>query len=312
MAGMVWVTPALGGHLTAPKLSRNFRIAAQPLMRARQFVRPEESFGQNRGDTLQITKCGNLASSGRVISETEKVPETSFTIYKSTITVNEFSNSVPYTWKLRLLADLDINHIIIVNLKNEMAKTLDKYFMQQFTSTDLKYSPQGTELNKSFTLNTNGTKPTATRNISVWDLKNIIDKMKDTYFIPLYDGINYMCMGSTTFMRGLKDDDEWTQAALYGDPERLFVGEVGRFYGCRMAEETNSLSGNLTGSLGEAVIFGDDPVVEISAYPEEIQAKIGVDYGRDAGLRWVWIGGAAATWDFSTEGDARIVHVTSA
>jgi N4-gp56 family major capsid protein len=308
----VWVTAALGGHLTSPELSRNFRIAAQPLMRARQFVRPEQEFGQNRGDTLQFAKAGNVDTAGRVVGESETVPVAKITFYKSSITVDEFTNSIEYTWKLKLLAKLDVNSILIIALKNDMAKTLDKFIMSKFTGQDLKYSPTGTELNKSYVLNTNGTKGTATRNISVWDLKNIIDKMKDTYYIPLWDGANYMCMGSTTFMRGLKDDDEWRSAAEYGDPKRLFDGEVGKFYGCRMAEETNSLSGNLTGGLGEAVIFGDDPVVEISAYPEEIQAKIGVDYGRDAGLRWVWIGGASETWDFSTEGDARVIHVTSA
>ena len=312
MAGMVWLTPSLGGNLTAPKLSRNFRVAAQPLMRARQFVRPEENFGQNRGDTLQFTKAGNVAVAGRMIAETETVPETSLTIYKDTIVVNEWSNSVPYTWKLRLLADLDVNHIVILGLKNDMAKVLDTYFMNQFLATSVFYTPTGSEMTKQATWATNGAAGgAATRNVSVWDLKNIIDTMKATYKVPLYDGTNFMCMASTTFMRGLKDDDEFTEAAKFGDPERLFAGEVGRFYGCRMAEETNALNGNMTGGLGQAVLFGDDPVVEIAAYPEEIQAKVGVDYGRDAGLRWVWIGGASITWNFSTEGDTRVVAVSS-
>jgi hypothetical protein len=96
------------------------------------------------------------------------------------------------------------------------------------------------------------------------------------------------------------------------DPSRLFSGETGRYYGTRFTEETNSLNGNLAGGAGEAVFFGQDPVVEIAVYPEEIQAKIGEDFGRNGALRWVWVGGFRRTWSFQTEGDARALWVTSA
>jgi N4-gp56 family major capsid protein len=312
MAGQVWVTNSLGGHLTSPELSRKVRVAAQPLMRFRQFVRPEQEFGANKGDTLQFDKVSNVATEGRIISELEVVPETQITIYKDSITVSEFSNSIPFTWKLELLAKLDINSMLVEALKNDMAKVLDKYCAAEFKTTDLKYSPTGNEQDRDYDFETDGTAGTAQRPMSLWDVKNVADLAKSTYHMPFFDGNNYMTVASTTYMRSLKDDSEFIDMAKYGDPKRLFDGELGRVYGVRHTEETNALDGNLAGGLGEALFFGGDAVVEMAVYPEEIQAKIGSDYGRDKGLRWVWIGGFALTWDYSSEGEARVIHITSA
>ena len=311
MAGQQWAVGARGGFLTNIKLSKKLREVAQPMMRFRGLVRPEMEFGKNVGDTLQFDKVCNVATEGRVISETETVPETNFTISKDTIVAKEYSNSVPFTWQVELFADLDIRSTIINALKNDMAKVLDKAAGQQFVATDLKYAPTGTETAKTSTITTNGTKSAATRNISVWDLKNIADEMRSTYKMPFYTTNDFMSVASTGALRGIKDDSEFVEATKYGDPDKLFSGECTRFYGVRFVEESNFLTSNGTGGLGEAVFFGEDPVVEIAVYPEEVQSKIGVDFGRDRAIRWVWVGGFKITWDFSTDGDARIFHLVS-
>lgn len=310
-SGQVWVTSSLGGFLTAPELSRNLRYQAQPLMVARQFIRPEVDFGQNSGDTLLFEKVSNVAVQGRVVAETERTPETNITIFQDQMVAQEYTNSIPYTWTLEILAKLDINSMLIESLKNDMAKTLDKAAGSQFQAASFVYTPTGTETNRQSVFNTNGTATGATRNMAAYDMKNIVDKMQGTYFIPLYDGKNYIGIETTTFQRGLKDDTEWIDAAKFGDPDRLFSGEVGEYYGVRNVKETNFLNNALANGLGEGVIFGWDPVIEIAVYPEEIQAKIGYDYGRDRGLRWVWVGAFKLTWNFALQGDSRIVHVTS-
>lgn len=309
--GQTWGTDSQGGFLTTPELSRKIREAAQPMCRFRQFVRPEEDFGRNMGDRLEFTKTSDIAVQGRKISELETVPTSNITIFKDAVTADEYSNSVEYTWKLEILAKLDINSPVISALKNDMAKVLDKAASIEFKATDLVYCPQGTETNKSYTLSTTGATNVATRNMSIWDVKNLIDLMKSTYKMPKFDGNNFMSVCTTTHMRGLKDDSEYFDAVKYGDPDRFFTGELGRYYGCRFTEETNALNGNKAGGLGEAVYFGEDAVIEIAVYPEELQAKLGEDYGRNRGIRWVWVGGFKRTWDYSTEGDARAVFVTS-
>ena len=252
-----------------------------------------------------------MATQGRVIAEDETVPETNFTVYKDTVTAREYSNSVPFTWTLEILAKLDIKNIIINALKDDMAKTLDKAVALEFKNTDVRYIMQGTELNKTFTMKTDGSLALGTRNVSAWDIKNISDSLRSTFKMPYFDGRDYMCVATTAFLRGLKDDSEYVEAVKFGDPDRLFSGETGRYYGSRFVEESNSLNGMIAGGAGEAIFFGQDPVVEIAVYPEEIQAKIGEDYGRNGGLRWVWVGGFKRTWSFVNEGDTRALYVTS-
>jgi hypothetical protein len=98
---------------------------------------------------------------------------------------------------------------------------------------------------------------------------------------------------------------------LAGD---LFRGEVGMFYTVRIVEETNVLSNSVGTSAGhgEAVIFGDDAVKEVVAIPEELREKIPTDYGRSQGLAWYAILGFQIIWNFATDAEQHIVHVTSA
>ena len=46
--------------------------------------------------------------------------------------------------------------------------------------------------------------------------------------------------------------------------------------------------------------------------PEEIRIDIAKDYGRDQGIAWYALTGFKKTWDFSTDSEGRIIHVTSA
>jgi len=131
--------------------------------------------------------------------------------------------------------------------------------------------------------------------------------------IEKYEGENYVCIASVNAVRGLKDDSKWEDAAKYGDPERLFSGEVGRYYGVRFIEENNALS-NILGSgaqYGEAVFFGADAVMEGIAIPEEVRAKTPTDYGRSKGLAWYFLGGFKKIWDYTDDGEYHIVHITS-
>jgi len=311
--GQIWATNSLGGFLTAPILSDKVRLQAIPKMRFRQFTRLEGQFGPNLGDTLQWKKASNLATQGRIISETEIVPETQITIFSDSIVVQEFSNSVPYTDRVEQLARLSITDIIVQKLKDDMANTLDRAVNTQFALADSVYTPTGSYQNPTSTFATNGTPgATATRPNLLFDVKEIVDKLKSTFFTPFYDANdNYIAIASTVFLRGLKDDRETIELQKFGDPERLFRGECGRVYGCRFTEESNVLSNSLAGGSGEAYFFGDDPCIEIVAKPEQIQAKVAGDFGRDQALRWVFWGAFAKTWSFSQQSQVRILRVNS-
>lgn len=93
----------------------------------------------------------------------------------------------------------------------------------------------------------------------------------------------------------------------------LFNGEIGEYYGCRFVEETNILS-NVLGSgtlFGEAVFFGDDAVREGIVIPEDIRIDLPKDFGRDQAIAWYYLGGFKLVWDYPTDTDVRVIHLTS-
>ena len=320
MATQSWGISADGGYLANAKLSRTIRVAAQPMMKFRPYTRVEPGLGKGKGDTLDFNKLSNVATAGGTISELTRIPETKITIKRGTLTLQEYANSIPYTGKLENLSEFDVSNLWTVALRNDMAKVLDKAVADEMKNTDLRFMPTsaigGTWANTSST--------TATVNLSIFHVKDIVDAMKvgtfgsltNTASVPPWDGEHYVAVASVKALRGLKDDPDFEEPVKYADPERLLTGEVGRFYMTRFVEtnNTNSLSNGVgTGSvLGEALFFGADPIIEAVAVPEEIRAKIPQDYGRDKGIAWYFLGGFKLVWDSTDDLEQHVVYVTSA
>lgn len=306
-----WSTDSLGGYLTSPELSHNVRQKAQTKQRFRPLSTPEMAFGMHKGDVLNFTKVGD-AEDGRVISEHETVPVTSITFSRDTVQALEYSIGIDFSWRLDILARLDVYNNIIQALINSMARTLDKAAAAQFRAADLIYTPTGSTSVPAYTLGTAGVAlAAATRPFSVWDHRNIIDLMGGTYNMPYYDESKFLVVGSTAYMRSFHEDKQWETMVAPQNAGRAFRGEVGEFYKARFIDETNVLNNNLGNDLGEAVYIAADAVMEITVYPEEIQAKLGTDYGRDRGMRWVYYGAWKKTWDYSTDNQARVIRVYS-
>jgi hypothetical protein len=141
------------------------------------------------------------------------------------------------------------------------------------------------------------------------NVRDIVDRMK-ILNIPRHSDGNFVCIASTNSIRGLYDYFE--AKANYTTMGPSFSGEVGNYYGCRFVEETNVLSNALNSLYGQAVFFGSDAVKEGIAIPEGIRIDTPKDFGRDQSIAWYYLGGFKKTWDFSTDGETRIIHVTSA
>lgn len=314
MPGQVWSVSADGGYLANSVLSKQLRKVSQPIQKFRQFTRMEPGYGKGKGDTILFNRISNIEVAGGTLTESQRIPETKITIGRGTVTVNEYGNSIPYTGKLELLSEFSVDNIVTTALRDDMGKVLDAAVADVFQTASVKYTPTGTSTNPTSTIATSGTAgATATRHVDIFDIEEIVDYMTQILFTPKYDGDNYVCVGSRYALRKIWDSEEFQEAAKFGDPERLFAGEIGRFYNMRFVEETNTLSTTLgsTAYRGELVCFGADPVVEGMALPEEIRAKIPEDYGRSKGVAWYGLMGWALTWDTGSAGEAKIVHVTS-
>lgn len=316
MAGQLWGVNAQGGYLANPLLSKTIRVAAQPMLKWRQFVRPEPGMGKGKGASILFDRVSNVATAGGQLSETSRIPETSVTLTQGTVTVTEYGNSIPYTGKLDLLAQFSVDNITTVALRNDMAKVIDQAVHDEFVNCSLKLTPRGTTSSPTVTIDTNGTPSSAAqRDILPFDLKEAADYLEDTVHAEKYDGDNYIAVGRTAGLRKIFDSAEFTNAAQYGDPDRLFAGELGRYYHVRIVKETNASRQTLSaGSAykGEMVMFGADPIVEGVALPEEIRAKIPEDYGRSKGVAWYALLGWKITFSTGNDGEARIIQITSA
>lgn len=324
MAQQTWASDSgATGFRTVVDISKKVVHAAQPLMKFRQFTSVEDAFGKNAGESVQIYRAGNTdeESEADAINELDRIPTISGSVTPKLITVNEWGRAIKFTGKVETLAEVDVeSNVYLKWLRNHMAKTIDRQVAAAFKTSDIIAIPTSSTV---ITWDVDGTASTAaTSNITSKTLKDIVDAMKTGIFgantgrpIPFYDGESYVCIATTPFLRGLKDDSDYELAAKYAHPEDLYLGEVGRYYNVRFIEtnHANALDGTVgtNGVLGEAIIFGEDPVREVVAIPEEIRAKLPEDFGRDKGLAWYAMLGWGRVWDFSADSEEHIVRITS-
>jgi N4-gp56 family major capsid protein len=309
MGEQVWVTDSLGGYLGNAKLSAQLRFAAQPLMKFRQFVQAKEALGRQNNDTVYFDKISNVDTAGGTLTETLTIPENQFTIERGTIVVTEYGNSIPYTGKLEALAEFDIDNAVTRVLRDDMAKVIDSDAAGYFDRCELKYAAVDSISGEWATCEDGTATSKGAEGLCPWHVQEIVAEMKINN-VAKYDGQNYICIAAVNALLQLKQQTEWTDAAKYGDPERLFSGEVGRYHGVRFIEENNYLS-NTAGSSaleGEAIFFGADAVMEAVTIPEELRAKIPTDYGRSKGIAWYALLGFSKVWDLTTDAQPKIVH----
>jgi N4-gp56 family major capsid protein len=308
MSQQLWATTSLGGWLSNNELSRQIRHRSQTLQKFRQFVTPEPAAGAGRGDKVFFNKISNISTSGGTLVETDTIPKRNFTITQGTLQVNEYGNSVSFTQKAKTLAEVSLPEIVRTVLMNDMKVVLDSAAATQFKTND--YIATITNTATTTFGSAGAALATAGANMSDKNVRDIVDRMKKLN-IPAYDGDNYICIGSVNSIRGLYDFLEAKAAQTTMAP--LYTGEIGQYYKTRFVEETNFLvdTDGSNGLYGEAVFFGADAVREGIAIPEEIRIKIPADFGRDQGAAWYALLGFQQVWDFSADGETRIIVVDS-
>lgn len=303
MAGQVWSVNTSGGYMYALNLSRELRMAVQPIVKFRQFcdIKDAAHQGLHRGDTFHWNVFSDVATQGTTLTETSTIPETSFTISQGTMTITEAGNSVPYTGKLDDLSEQPIREIVRKVLKNDAKKSFDNLAADQFDAAALRVVPTNGTSTTSLDLTTNGT-ATQTNNIALGKehVKLIVDTMKERN-IPAYSGDDYYAIAWPSTFRTLKNDLESIKQYIDQGFQMIMNGEVGRYEGVRFIEQTHIDKGYIGSTLGDStwtnsksdwcVFFGEDTVAEAIAVPEEIRGKIPGDFGRDRGIAWYYLGG---------------------
>jgi N4-gp56 family major capsid protein len=284
-----------------------------------QFVSNKEAWGKNKGYEVVFPKYGNIPGTHGTLVETSTMPVGQVVAAQGTATIAEYGLKIPFTEKLETLADYNVDNMLHKVLKNHQADTLDRAAAAQFVASLGKYvcltSTTGT-------LTTNGTAGgTAVSNLNVYHVKNMVDQLA-TWKVPPYDNEgNYVCIASVNALRGLKDDTNWIDVYRYTKPEQRLTSEAGKVYNCRFVQDTNYLSNALGGSTyGEAVVFGDDSVMEIDATLPEVRSYE-EEGGRQKWIMWlgmlafkiIWCGasGTGDSVDTNKGWVPHIIHATS-
>lgn len=92
MTGQVWSSDTTGGYLYSDNLSEYLRFELQPRTKFRNLCdAKEDALGLHRGDTYRWNVYSKIATRGGPISETQRVPETNFTIAQRSLTIQEFA-----------------------------------------------------------------------------------------------------------------------------------------------------------------------------------------------------------------------------
>lgn len=298
MSGQVWAVDALGGFMYSDELSDYLRTELQPMSRFRQFCDVKEGKGLNKGDQFNWNVYSDVATQGAEVQETTATPETNFSITQASLTVTEFTNSVPYTRKLDNLSRHPVREVITKVLRNDARKALDLAAFTQFDATLLTVTPESGNSATAITVEVTGT-PTATNNIALAKahVKLIADQLAERDITPYYMD-DYFSISRPSTLRDFKNELELIHQYTETGVQLIFNGETGRYEGIRFVEQTNipvGIAGSGTawtnGLSDTAFFFGADTVVEAIVEPEQIRGKIPTDFGRSRGIAWYYLGG---------------------
>lgn len=315
MASHSWVNDGPSGVYKNHDLSSKIRMAAIKEAKFMQFVKPEEGYGKKKGESVTITRVSNVTvPTSDVLTEGVRISEDTLSLSTQAITVSERGRAIPYTSLSLDLASFDLENAIQKKLKDQLKLSMDISAAAKFKAGKILAIPTGVA---ETTFETDGAASNAaTSNLNMFHVESVRDYMFSTLNIAPYVDDDYVCIMITQAKRGLMRDPAWVDWKKYTDPAAKFNGEVGRIENIRFVETNHTAAladGKGTGDvLGEAVFFGEDPVVMGVVEDPHLRAKESEDYGRSKGVAWYGIFGFGQIWsDSANAGEARVVYMTS-
>ncbi len=287
-----------------------------------QFVDVKTAFGKHLGQIENWLQVSNLGTYGGALTETSTMLESTQTKSWGTCTMLEYGNSIPFTFQVSALSKFDLEKIIKQGLRDDMVKCLDGLVERQFNATPIRYV--GTSASVGSVTTNSAATASNTSALNTYHLRNMMLELKKRN-VPGYSSIDgdYVLVASVDAGVGLLGALESVFQYTESGTKKLLNGEIGRYFGCRVVEDsfasryTYSSSARTAtakswtqGYSLDAYLCGAETVKELVAVPEEIRMKEVTDYGRSFGLAWYFLGGFVIMW--SAAADARIVKWDSA
>lgn len=313
MAQFTWEFDAPAGVFKSHAMSKRMYMAALENTVFMDFIKPVDGYGRKMGDTVTLTRIASIAEpTSANLSEGNRIPEDTYSISTTSISVTEIGRAVPFTSFSEDLTFFDLENGIQRRLRDQMGLVMDTKAAAAFKTAKVKYIPTGVSAG---TFDTDGTASTAaTANWNVYHVEETRDYLFDTLQAPTWEGDDYIAIFRTLGLRGIKRDPAWEEWHKYTDPQAKYNNEIGRIENIRHIEtnHANALGKVGTNSvLGEGVVFGSDAIAMAEVLTPELRAETKGDFGRARAVAWYGILEFGIIWDTANAGQARIVHVAS-
>ena len=308
-----WIYDAPSGVYKSHAMSKTLYEKALEDAKFMDYVRPVSGFGRKKGETITMTRLAAIDEpADATLQEGTRIPEDTFTLSTTSITVSEYGRAVPYTSLAEDLSEFDIENPIQNRLVEQKKLVLDTCAATAFKTAKVMYIPTGPAAG---TWDTDGTASTAaTSNWNMFHIEEIVDYLYDTLLCPPWSGEDYMAIVRRLGLRGIKRDPNWEQWHLYSTPETKANGEVGKIEGLRFVETNHAKALGKVGTgsvLGEGIVFGKDAIAMAEVVTPELRAAAPQDFGRSRSVAWYGQLAFGIIWDTANAGEARVIRVTS-
>lgn len=290
------LTPLTGVIQTV--YSQEVLLAAQPLLKFDQFAVVKEELNVSPGMTIQFLGYDNIALGGKLTEGTQMTTKTLSTNTRQ-ITVYEYGNAVATSEFLLQTSFRDVMADAAVLLGRDYATVVDSEERAVLETTTQKV--YGGRKSGHDALGTG----------DILDVRAIKDAVEvlSTKNIPKVGGDFYVCFVHPHQSRNLRDDDSWITAAQYGDPDRIFNGEIGRIEDVVFIETTDLTvipvntgadPKNTLVDTYKSILFGAEAFAKAVALPVEMRDNGIIDFGREHALAWYNIMGFGTLRDYTT------------
>lgn len=285
--------------------SKEIEFKAMPIMKFLQFAKIKTELGVQPGLTIQMLTYNNLKLGG-VLKEGTRMETQALSSSFKAITVGERGNAVSVSELALKSSFTDIMADATTLLSRDVALVLDC----ELRDTALK-APNVIygRKNNSAPKVARRCQVTAENVMSVAVIKDAVEILA-TNNTPKIDGAYYIALVHPHVSRVLRDDPAWVNASVYGAPEQLFNGEIGRIDDVRFIETTQMCNGAVaTGDpayknelkngqcsnqvdVYQTVVMGEDLYGYAVALPVELRDNGVKDFGREHSIGWYAIWGA--------------------
>lgn len=278
--------------------SQEVLLAAQPLLKFDQFAVVKTELNVSPGMTIQFLGYDNIAQGGKLTEGTQMTTKTLSTNTRQ-ITVYEYGNAIATSEFLLQTSFRDVMADAAVLLGRDYATVVDSEERAVLETTTQKVYG-GRKANHQSLV--------AADILDVRAIKDAVEVLS-TKNIPKVNGDFYVCFVHPHQSRNLRDDSAWINAAQYGDPDRIFNGEIGRIEDVIFIETTDltvipvntgPVTQNTTVDTYKGILFGAEAFAKAVALPVEMRDNGIVDFGREHSLAWYTIMGFGILRDYTT------------